>query len=1025
MRRRFHRWQWGLAGVIALLASRAVSAQPITCGNGVVNAGETCDDGNRTGGDGCGTTCILEPGFLCTTAGAACVAICGDSIRAGAGAFREECDDGNSRAADGCSAACRVEFGYSCRDTTSNLAPNGDFVMGRVGFTSDYSYDDSRNNTTGYGGGLTEGNFTVTSNPSGWNGAFAPFGGVRWADANGDGFAALFNGVGVRTAYQANILIEAGRDYVVQFNVADWGGENIPRGQLTSRLVITVDGTPVTPELRLRPSDGENMFWDFIGGIHHSTRTGSAVFRVVDNEPTDRGNDFAIDGIRFQAVSAMTCTALDTDGDTIPDLTEGPTRDTDMDGTPDFRQPDDDGDGIPTVSELGPGGGMSPRDSDGDGTPDYRDNDDDNDTVLTRDELGAGGFAAPRNTDMVDNPDWLDPDDDNDGIPTAVEQARDASVGHDFDMDGTPSYRDLDSDGDMDLDRDEAGVTPTTPVNSDAATGSTDGPDFLDRDSDNDCAPDSDPREDGTARVDPARPSVDPNTNCGAAMVCNRMTGTCGPATGGSDRDGDGIPDDVETRIGTNPDDPDTDHDSIRDGDELGTGGSAMPRDSDMDGMIDANDPDDDNDTVPTRDELGPGGFAMPRNTDGTDNPDWLDPDDDNDTIPTRVERMLDPTPDDDFDMDGNPSYRDTDADGDGDLDRDEAGPTPGTPANSDDATGSVDGPDFLDRDSDNDCVPDSDPREDGANRTNPALPSMNADANCATAMICNRLTGTCGAAGDRDGDGIPDTVETRIGTNPDNPDTDGDGIRDGDELGPGGSTMPRDTDMDGMIDPNDPDDDGDTVPTRDELGGGGFAMPRNTDNTDNPDYLDPDDDNDGIPTRVERMLDPTADDDFDMDGNPSYRDLDSDGDGDLDHDEGGANLNAPVNTDGASDNPDFLDRDSDNDCVPDSDPREDGANRTNARLPAADPNANCSDPTLPVCDTTVGRCVARADAGVSDAGVDGGVVAARYTYAGDGFACSVHPGATDAPGLLALCLGALAVAIPSLRRRRRSSSKK
>ena len=97
MRRRFHRWHWGLAGVIAMLASPAAFAQPITCGNGTVNAGETCDDGNRAGGDGCGTTCILEPGFRCATSGTACTAICGDAIRAGAGSFREECDDGNSQ----------------------------------------------------------------------------------------------------------------------------------------------------------------------------------------------------------------------------------------------------------------------------------------------------------------------------------------------------------------------------------------------------------------------------------------------------------------------------------------------------------------------------------------------------------------------------------------------------------------------------------------------------------------------------------------------------------------------------------------------------------------------------------------------------------------------------------------------------------------------------------------------------------------------------------------------------------------
>ena len=469
---------------------------------------------------------------------------------------------------------------------------------------------------------------------------------------------------------------------------------------------------------------------------------------------------------------------------------------------------------------------------------------------------------------------------------------------------------------------------------------------------------------------------------------------------------------------------PDDDGDGIPTVNELGTGGGMSPRDTDGDGSPDYRDIDDDNDTVPTRDELGPGGFAMPRNTDMTDNPDWLDPDDDNDTIPTAVEQARDTSVGRDFDMDGTPSYRDLDSDGDMDLDRDEVGAAPSMPANSDATTGSTDGPDFLDRDSDNDCAPDNDPREDGTARVDPARPSTNPNANCGAAMVCNRMTGVCGAdptGGDRDGDGIPDMVETRIGTNPDNPDTDGDSIRDGDELGPGGSATPRDSDMDGMIDPNDPDDDGDTVPTRDELGTGGFAMPRNTDMTDGPDYLDPDDDNDGIPTRVERMLDPSEGDDLDADGNPSYRDLDADGDGDLDRDEGGSNLNTPVNTDGASDNPDFLDRDSDNDCVPDSDAREDGANRVNARLPAADPNANCTDPSLPVCDTNAGRCVARADAGVTDAGVDGGVVAARYTYAGDGFACSVNPGSTDASGLAALCLGALAVAIPSLRRRRRS----
>ena len=500
-------------------------AQTSNCGNGAIDAGETCDDGNRAGGDGCGATCIQEPGFRCPTAGMRCTAVCGDSIRAGVGASQEQCDDGNTTNGDGCSSTCALEFGYSCVDTSTNLAPNGDFRMGRSGFTSDYTYDDSRSVTDGYGGGGPEGNFTVTNNPTGWNGVFTPFGGVVWSDGNGDGYAALFNGVGVRTAYQVTISQEAGRQYLVQMYVADWGSENIPRGQLTSRLSATVDGTPITPEIHLRPSDGTSLFWDYVGGTYVATRTGPAVFRVVDNEPTDRGNDFTIDGISYRPVSPEHCTALDTDGDGIPDYVEGPTADHDGDGIPDYRDPDDDGDGVPTSQELGSGGFRAPRDTDGDGIPDYLDPDDDNDSVPTAQELGPGGAAMPWDTDGDGHPDYLDTDDDNDGIPTRVEHTQDTSPGSDLDRDGLPSWRDLDSDGDGVPDHVEAGADPTHPANTD---GQMDGPDYLDLDSDNDCVPDADPREAGAARTDPTVPSRDVNANCsGATPICDTTVGRC------------------------------------------------------------------------------------------------------------------------------------------------------------------------------------------------------------------------------------------------------------------------------------------------------------------------------------------------------------------------------------------------------------------------------------------------------------------------------------------------------------------
>jgi cysteine-rich repeat protein len=58
------------------------------CGNGIRDVGEQCDDGNSVGGDGCESNCTLPA--------------CGNGIRD----VGEQCDDGNSANGDGCSAAC-------------------------------------------------------------------------------------------------------------------------------------------------------------------------------------------------------------------------------------------------------------------------------------------------------------------------------------------------------------------------------------------------------------------------------------------------------------------------------------------------------------------------------------------------------------------------------------------------------------------------------------------------------------------------------------------------------------------------------------------------------------------------------------------------------------------------------------------------------------------------------------------------------------------------------------------------------
>jgi len=98
------------------------------CGNSVVEAGEQCDDGNTNDGDGCSSTCQNESAAVCgngsvetgeqcddgnTTSGDGCSATCQDETAAvcGNGTVEagEQCDDGNTNAGDGCNTNCQDE----------------------------------------------------------------------------------------------------------------------------------------------------------------------------------------------------------------------------------------------------------------------------------------------------------------------------------------------------------------------------------------------------------------------------------------------------------------------------------------------------------------------------------------------------------------------------------------------------------------------------------------------------------------------------------------------------------------------------------------------------------------------------------------------------------------------------------------------------------------------------------------------------------------------------------------------------
>ena len=104
----------GTGGRVVFDAAGFEIGDPTKCGNGVHDDGESCDDGNQVGGDGCTPLCQVESGWICPQVGA-CTrnVVCGDGMVT---APFEACDDGNTVSGDGCSGDCKmVEPGWQCR----------------------------------------------------------------------------------------------------------------------------------------------------------------------------------------------------------------------------------------------------------------------------------------------------------------------------------------------------------------------------------------------------------------------------------------------------------------------------------------------------------------------------------------------------------------------------------------------------------------------------------------------------------------------------------------------------------------------------------------------------------------------------------------------------------------------------------------------------------------------------------------------------------------------------------------------
>lgn len=336
------------------------------------------------------------------------------------------------------------------------------------------------------------------------------------------------------------------------------------------------------------------------------------------------------------------------------------------------------------------------------------------------------------------------------------------------------------------------------------------------------------------------------------------------------DSDGDGLSDQYEEQIGTEAFLSDTDGDGVKDGIEVGNN-LKKPLNSDNDKRIDALDYDDDNDGLPTFLET-----KVDTDKDGLKN--YLDKDSDNDGLTDGIEagvlnqdKNTDGV-DDAFDVsrkgaidnngdgiDDNLKLPDYDQDGIPDyLDAKYKNQTTQAPQTI------VKNKQAIAEEKQQQVV-----TEKVGGKESSKIEIEKAKAKPQNKIVVNRYT-------DSDNDGLLDSQEIILGTNPLKRDSDGDKVSDAIEIGMD-INSPQDSDHDKIIDALDNDDDNDGVLTRDEdINQDSTAINDDTDQDGVPNYLDANDDGDNRLTRDEGGVADTDNDgilDY-LDKNDGFKDV-------------------------------------------------------------------------------------------------------------------------------------------------------
>ena len=356
---------------------------------------------------------------------------------------------------------------------------------------------------------------------------------------------------------------------------------------------IDQDCDGVDPE-RIEDVDGDGYDAEIYGGddcddtnvlIHPgvSDAPGDGIDQDCDGVDPEIVDDADIDGDGFDAEAYGGDDCDDSDGTVYPGATDVVYDgiDSNCDGASDF---DLDADGYD--SEIW--GGHDCDDDDPEISPaanevpyDLVDQDCSGDDLI---DVDGDGWAATDagGTDCDDGDGTIYPgaaDDPDDGVDSNCDGEGE------LDRDGDGYAGDLGSGGDCD--DGNAAIHPGAEETwYDGVDQNCDGWDDYDQD------------YDGAALGDDCD-DLDPTVFPGAPELSNGLDDDCDGLAESGDRDNDGLSDEEELGLGTDPTLPDTDGDSLLDGFEQAEG-----PDRDVDGVIDALDPDDDNDGIGTAVEL-------------------------------------------------------------------------------------------------------------------------------------------------------------------------------------------------------------------------------------------------------------------------------------------------------------------------------------------------------------------------------------------------------------------------------------